>query len=296
MSGDPRAPESCEPAPEEFLSGRVGHTGPRRAAAMRVADRLLDLALRARGVPRTLDRIAAAVPERRVLALCAYRPSSEAMPAIVDQLSASRHTVRPLLGCLGDPPAQLAGMTAATGLSGGKFENLNLLLEQADPAGHDWLLLVDDDVELPERFVDRLIGLCECVGLALAQPAQTLASHAAWPVTRRRPDALVRETGFVEIGPVTAVRNEAAAELTPFPELRYGWGLDLHWAAVAREHGWRLGVVDALPVRHELGGVAATYDHQAAVDEAATFLASRSFVPAREAARTLAVHRRLRCE
>ena len=29
-----------------------------------------------------------------------------------------------------------------------------------------------------------------------------------------------------------------------------GWGLDVHWAALAREHGWRCGVVDAVSIRH----------------------------------------------
>jgi hypothetical protein len=257
---------------------------------------VLDLALRARGVPRKLDALAAAVPERRVLALCVYRPSSEHMPAIAAELPASRHDMRPLLGCTGEAPPALVEQTAAARLSGGKFENLNLLLAQADPAEHDWLLVVDDDVVLPARFVDRLLGLCERLELALAQPAQTLASHAAWPVAKRHAGALARETGFVEIGPVTALRADVAAVLTPFPGLRFGWGLDLHWAAVARERGWRLGVLDALPVRHEAAGVAAAYGHDAAVSEAQNFLASHPYVPAREAARTLAVHRRLPCE
>jgi hypothetical protein len=281
------------PAPDSFLSGRTGHVGPRRAVALRGADRLLDLALRARGVPRRLDRLAESVLPRDVLVLCVYRPSSQRMPAIAAELSASRHAVRLVLGCMGEPPPALADRTAAAALAGGKFENLNVLLDTAVPADFDWLLVVDDDVVLPERFVDRLLGLCERLGLDLAQPAQTLASHSAWRVTRRRPDALARETGFVEIGPVTALRREAAAALTPFPELRYGWGLDLHWAAVARERGWRLGVLDALPVRHEEAGVAAAYPYREAVDEARRFLASRPFVHSGEAGRTLAVHRRL---
>jgi hypothetical protein len=244
-------------------------------------------------VPRRLDRLAESVPPRNVLALCVYRPSSERMPAIASELSASRHAVRLVLGCMGEPPPALAGRTVAAGLRGGKFENLNVLLAAAQPADFDWLLVVDDDVVLPERFVDRLLGLCERLGLELAQPAQTLASHSAWPVTRQRPDALARETVFVEIGPVTALSKTAAAALTPFPELRYGWGLDLHWAAVARERGWRLGVLDALPVRHEEAGVAAAYPYREAVDEARQFLASRPFVDRAEAGRTLVVHRRL---
>jgi hypothetical protein len=262
------------PSAESFLSGRVGYTGPRRAVAMRALDRVLDLGLRARRAPATLDRLAEAVPRRDVLALGVYR---DAPPALGD----TRHALRREFGRLGDE-----------GMGGGKFENLNRLLAAA-PGGYDWLLVVDDDVVLPERFVDRLLGVCERLDLALAQPAQTLASHAAWPVTRRRPGSLARETSFVEIGPVTAIRADAAAALTPFPDLRFGWGLDLHWAALARERGWRLGVLDALPVRHEQGGVAGGYEHDEAVAEARRFLAERAFVPAAGAQATLATHRRL---
>jgi hypothetical protein len=296
---------AAPPAPEAFLSGRVGHVGSRRALAMSALDRLLDLELRARRVPRRLDRVAREVPERRVLALSVYRPASTRMAAIAVELRRSRHRVRLALGSTAaspaprgalapgaEPPAALTRQTLATGLTGGKFENLDLLLREAGD-DYDWLLLVDDDVVLPERFVDRLLGVAERLDLALAQPAQTLRSHAAWPVTRRRPLVLARETGFVEIGPVTALRRDAAEALTPFPRLRFGWGLDLHWAALARERGWRLGVVDALPVRHDEAGVAAAYSHSDAVEEAAGFLAGRAFVPSAEAGRTLALHRRL---
>jgi hypothetical protein len=102
----------------------------------------------------------------------------------------------------------------------------------------------------------------------------------------------VRETRFVEIGPVTAFGRRAAAELLPFPELRFGWGLDLHWAAIAGQRGWRLGVVDALPVRHESGLVAAAYPREEAEAEAADFLADRPYLPSVRADDVLAVHRR----
>ena len=154
------------------------------------------------------------------------------------------------------------------------------------------MLVVDDDVRLPRAFLDRFVAVCEAFGLDLAQPAQTLRSHSAWKVTRRRPASLVRETRFVEIGPVTAFSRRAAAELLPFPELRYGWGLDLHWAALAGQRGWRLGVVDALPVRHESGLVAAAYPREEAEAEAARFLADRPYLASARAHEVLAVHRR----
>ena len=245
---------------------------------MRALDRLLDLELRARRVPAQLDRAADDVPRRAVLALSVYRPSAGRADAVAAELADSRHEVR---------------VERAPAGEGGKFQNLNRLLAETGTEDLDWLLLADDDVVLPDRFTDRMIGVCERLGLGLAQPAQTLASHAAWPVTRRHARSIARETAFVEIGPVTVLRKNVAAELTPFPDLRMGWGLDLHWAAVARERGWKLGVVDALPVRHDEAGVATSYGHADAVAEAQAFLAEHDFVPSAEAGRTLAVHRRL---
>jgi hypothetical protein len=89
---------------------------------------------------------------------------------------------------------------------------------------------------------------------------------------------------------VTAFRADVAAELVPFPGLRFGWGLDVHWAALAKERGWRQGVVDALPVRHDAVPVASGYSHEGAVAEAREFLRDRPYVPASEAQRTVATH------
>ncbi len=136
-------------------------------------------------------------------------------------------------------------------------------------------MIVDDDVELPRGFLDRFLFLCERFSLQLAQPAHRLRSHAAWPQTRRRPGSVVRETRFVEIGPVTAFARATFATLLPFPELRMGWGLDAHWAALAREHGWRCGVIDAVAIGHRAAPAADAYSREAALAEARAFLAER---------------------
>jgi GT2 family glycosyltransferase len=198
---------------------------------------------------------------------------TSALPA----LESKRHRVRRSLGSTAD-------------LRGGKFENLNALIGEPDA---DWLVVVDDDVVLPGRFLDRMIGVCEAFDLALAQPAQSLASHAAWPAARRRPRSILRETRFVEIGPVTVFRRDAARELLPFPPLRYGWGLDLAWAATALERGWRLGMVDALAVRHESGAVGGAYSSEAAIAEAREFLSTRPYLSSAAAQETLVTHRSL---
>ena len=142
-------------------------------------------------------------------------------------------------------------------------------------------------------FLDRFLFLCERFSLKLAQPAHRLNSHAAWPQTRRRPSSVARETCFVEIGPLTALAGETFPELLPFPALRMGWGLDAHWAAVARERGWRMGVIDAVTIRHRAAPAAERYSRDQAVDDAArAFLDGRAYVTADEAKRTLVTHHR----
>jgi hypothetical protein len=271
---------------EFLLPGQRG--GPGRLA--RARDRLLDARLALARSGARLDELAGAIPARDVLVLSIHRPGSEELARALDELRRTRHSLRVALGAMGDAGPGLAADTVATHLEGGKFENLNAVTAAAaNGDAADWTLVIDDDVRLPDRFLDRFLGVCETLGLALAQPAQSLASFAGWPHTRRRAGTMARETRFVEIGPVTCFRRDAFAGLTPFPALRFGWGLDLHWAAVAAERGWRLGIVDALPVRHE-HAVAAAYSSRDAIEEARSFLAGHPFVESSRASEVVRAH------
>jgi hypothetical protein len=287
---------SEQPPPDHtFLSGESGTTTGRRGR-LRAAtgDLLLDVRLRAARAGRAMDQLAEAAPERSVLVVGPYR-AGLLLGQAVSELMESKHHVRFAFAARGelDPHPAVAGATVVN-REGGKWELANLALEAAGGADADWLLVIDDDVRLPERFLDRFVAVCERLDFALAQPAQSLGSHAAWRVARRHAGALARETRFVEIGPLTAFRRDAAAALTPFPGLRWGWGLDLHWAALAGERGWRLGVVDALPVDHTHDRVAGDYSYVDAIEEARRFLTGRPYVHADEARRTVATHRSLR--
>jgi hypothetical protein len=262
---------------DDFLSGTSGTVGGLDALRRGAADELVNawelassrrlrLALAARHSP----------PLRRVLVLSVVRPGHSTLArAIRTELLSSRHDVE-LHTC---PPD-----------GRGKFENLNRLLAGHPPDGCDWLLLVDDDVELGPGFIDRFLFLCERFSLQLAQPAHRLNSHAAWPQTRRHAGSIARETTFVEIGPVTAFASATFGTLLPFPELRMGWGLDAHWAALARQHSWRCGVIDAVSIRHRGAPAAAAYSREAALAEARAFLSERPYLDADEARRTLATH------
>ena len=146
---------------EDFLSGTSGTVGGLDAVRREASDeavnawellsgRRLRLELAARHAP----------PLRRVLVLGIERPQRrELAAAIRAELSRSRHDVE-LHTCRPD--------------GRGKFENLNLLLAAHPADGHDWLLVIDDDVELPRGFLDRFLFLCERFSLALAQPHTAL--------------------------------------------------------------------------------------------------------------------------
>ena len=264
---------------DDFLSGSSGTVGGIDGMRRAVRDAAIDARELASGRRLALSRAARrSPPRRRVQVLGVVRPEHAALAARAQhELTRSRHRVE---------------VHTRHAREGGKFENLNLMLAEHPPGDHDWLLVIDDDVGLPRGFLDRFLFLCERFDLQLAQPAHRLNSHAAWLVTRRRPGAVARETAFVEIGPVTAFASSTFATLLPFPELRMGWGLDMHWAALARAGGWRCGVIDAVAIRHRAAPAAEAYSRQEAVEEARAFLAQRPYLSAAEAQCTLATHRR----
>jgi hypothetical protein len=263
---------------DDFVSGTSGEvSGIRATTRAIVADALDDAALAVHLEPWRLQRAARATPRQRVIVLAIERAGVPNLLASARaELMRSQHDVL------------VESTTAGTR---GKFENLNALLEQQSVAGRDWLLVVDDDVALPRGFLDAFLFLAWRFDLQMAQPAHRHRSHAAWPVTRRHRGSVARETAFVEIGPVFALHAATFEALLPFPPLRFGWGLDLHWSSLARAHGWRAGVIDAAPIRHGLRLIAASYDRSAALAEARGFLATHPYTKAADAQGTLVAHR-----
>ncbi|MBO9532707.1 MAG: glycosyltransferase family 2 protein [Solirubrobacteraceae bacterium] len=260
-------PPPARPGLTDFLSGRSGHVAGKRGQLLRAADALLD-ALRA---PITaIEQLRARrLPKRRVLAVAIARDPADFAATIAPHLTAGHHDVE-----LDVQPLDARG----------KYQRLTAMLAAHDLASYDHVLLVDDDVDLPAGFMDRFLWAVERAGLVLAQPAHRRHSHAAWPVTRRRLPHAARRTHFVEIGPITLMRAPALAQLVPFPEdLGMGWGLDVHWGALAREAGWPIGVVDSTPLLHR-HPVAGGYGREEVVEQARAFLAERPYVTRDEAA------------
>ncbi len=184
-AADPAATMATDKADKieaDFLSGHSGTVGGLDTIVRDVRDAATDAWEIASARRYRLDLAARHDPPlRRVLAIGVVRPEHATAAARVRaELERSRHEVE-LHTC---PPG---GM--------GKFENLNrLLAERGDGtpvAEHDWLLVVDDDIELPRGFLDRVLFLCErfrpAAGPAGAPSAlaRGLAGYQA-PVGERR--------------------------------------------------------------------------------------------------------------
>ena len=224
-------------------SGTLGRRGPGRGPRARPRRGRADRTASA----GALRRAARDSPPRRRVHVARRRPAGAPRRHRRDRRRAarSRH----------DVTLQLAA--GAPGL--GKWENLRAAAPP--PPGTDWLLLVDDDVVLPPGFLDVFLHVAEAHDLQLAQPAHAFASHAAWPVTRRRPGLVARRT---------PLRRDRPGDRDPTPtrsprccrsrRSRWAGGSTRTGRPRRRAAGLTLGIVDATPVRH-LRPVAASYPH-----------------------------------
>lgn len=239
-----------------LLSSSVGlrnYEGWRGYRSGHRSDLLFDLASRVDPRHRRLARDAARMPVRRVHIASVEVPARRAgLDSVLAALRQTRHEV---------------SVSLAPMLDQGKFANINVALRDIDMATIDWLIVVDDDVAFPDHFLDRFLYVCEAAALKLAQPAHRFRSYATWAVTQRRWNSLAHLTAFVECGPLTAIHRDLFADVLPFEETRWAWGIDVLWAELARRRGFQIGVVDATPVEH-LRPVAQSYDVDTARSEA----------------------------
>jgi hypothetical protein len=187
---------------------------------------------------------------------------------------------------LGDAPAdgQLGAVTALTVTEPTpKFALLNRLLAEEDLDSYDFVVATDDDVVLPDGFLDLFLGVQHGVGFDLAQPARTLNSHFDHPIVLQQRGVLARRTRFVEIGPVVSFGREIYDLVFPFDESNpMGWGFENVWARLLHDGGRTEGIVDAVPVDHSIRPPVALYEWSDAVADRERYLAANPHLPLEE--------------
>ncbi|MFA5882546.1 MAG: glycosyltransferase [Acidimicrobiia bacterium] len=225
---------------------------------------------------------------RSVLVLCIYRARNAALvAALVDEAASRGWDAR--LWALDASEPTLAEWTVGAG-SGAKFPLLNGLLHEIDLDGYDWVVVADDDFAFDHGSLADVLAVAEAAGLDLVQPAHTERSYRDNEIGVRRPLSVARRTTFVEIGPVFAVRRPWSGQVLPFPaDHTMGWGLELEWFDLERR-GARLGIVDAVPLRH-LHPVGRGYAKQDELDRLRARLRERGFESLADVQRTVGTWR-----
>jgi hypothetical protein len=174
------------------------------------------------------------------------------------------------------PPAALADVTVAVALPTPKFTLINEQLRSVLLDRYAYVVVCDDDVTVPPRFLDEYLASVEQHDFALAQPARTHDSYTDHHFVMQLRGIRARQTRFVEIGPVFSMRADAARLLTPFDEASpMGWGYDFVWPVQMAHARLKMGIVDACPVAHNLRKPVTNYSWDRAKAEMDALLARR---------------------
>jgi len=178
---------------------------------------------------------------------------------------------------VGEPDEFLDRYTEFQVVQGDKFSVLNRLIAPCDLEAYDYLLVIDDDIGLPDGWLDDFLTLASDCELDICQPARSANSDVGHAFTLQIPGIQARETEFVEVGPVVAVRRSAFGSLVPFDEtFPMGWGMESAWRAICGRDGLRMGIIDAFPIEHTFRPTLAHYDRHDTVEAMNIILNERS--------------------
>lgn len=165
-----------------------------------------------------------------------------------------------------------------------KFSLLNEVLHKVDLTIYEYLIVSDDDIQLPTGFLDRYLTLVSRHDFAVAQPARTHDSYIDHPFVEQLDGIEARWTRFVEIGPLFSLHRRAFDLYLPFDETSpMGWGNDFVWPIVAERNHLKMGIIDAVPVAHNLRKPVAYYDYETNRKAMARYLAERAHLTKKDA-------------
>lgn len=143
-----------------------------------------------------------------------------------------------------------------------KYAVINLLLSEVDYSLFDYIFIVDDDIAIPDHFIDSYLEIVAKREFSLSQPARTHSSYIDHYFVAQLLGVESRLTNFVEIGPIVCFHRSSYSVLLPLDEeAPMGWGLDFIWPIQMKEHGLRMGIVDQFPVDHSFRKPVQYYDY-----------------------------------
>lgn len=227
--------------------------------------------------------------ERRVLVAGIYLADKKNVaPHITRELAHSNNwKVEQRWVSLGkrQPDSDMAPFTVqVTDTPSPKFLLLNQILKTIELHDFEYVIVSDDDIVLPAGFLDSYLALVSRYNFAVAQPARTHDSYIDHRFVEQLDGIDARWTRFVEIGPLFSLHCSAFDYFLPFDDASpMGWGYDFVWPVVAERHELKMGIVDAVPVAHNMRKPVAYYDRGISSNAMSNYLAERPHLSKRDA-------------
>jgi hypothetical protein len=133
---------------------------------------------------------------------------------------------------------------------------------------YEHVMFPDDDLQMSWGDIERMFAIVRANDLLLSQPSLLADSHVLHPITRQRPEGLLRFTNFVEVMVPVFSREALGACAGTFALSPSAFGLDHVWPRMLGLPASRIAVVDRVGVAHTrpMGGA---YDVAAANAEGA---------------------------
>jgi hypothetical protein len=154
-----------------------------------------------------------------------------------------------------------------------KFKLINRILDGCDLSSYEYVVVCDDDIEVPDGFLNSYLEVVVKRNYSLSQPARSHNSYTDHHFVSQLQGVESRETRFVEIGPIFCVHKSAYPFLLPFDQRApMGWGLDFHWPVILAKNNLSMGIIDEVAVEHSLRKPVAFYSYQETQSRMQSFL------------------------
>ncbi|HKW17044.1 MAG TPA: DUF707 domain-containing protein [Terriglobales bacterium] len=137
-------------------------------------------------------------------------------------------------------------------IKGPKWPTIKLLLVQ-DPtiiARYEYIFFPDDDLLFGQDSISTMFNLVKKYEFLLCQPSLSIDSFVSHSITLHHPAFICRYTNFVEIMAPCFSRSSLKICLSSFDENVSGWGLDSLWPELLRRRPGRIGILDAIQIKH----------------------------------------------
>lgn len=136
---------------------------------------------------------------------------------------------------------------------GFKFQNFYEFAKTTDIYHYDAVWIVDDDIQMQTREINRMFTLFLEHGLWIGQPAFDSSSHASWEMTVYDDKYHLRYSNFVENGVLICAREALKLCLPAMKDIKTGFGSDFLFPALVGFPPKKIALIDDVQCHHPAG-------------------------------------------